>query len=111
MDEILKVEEELTRVRSNIERMEGRMKYLRAKTDMSEISITIMESPDIVVAAPPGFFTKIEKTFAESWSSVVTAMEWLALMLTALVPWIPVLAIVISLVVYLPRWLGMAKEA
>lgn len=43
IDEVLRVERELNRVRSEIEVMEGRIKYLSQMTDMATIDISLME--------------------------------------------------------------------
>jgi hypothetical protein len=51
LDDVLAVERELARVREEIERYEGRLRYLRTRTAMSTLSVTVSE-PGPVVGQP-----------------------------------------------------------
>jgi len=48
LKDVLDVEQELARVREEIERYEGRLRYLRAHTEMSTLSITVHEPVPII---------------------------------------------------------------
>ncbi len=50
VDELIHVERELARVRTEIEQMEGRLKYLTDQTQYSTIHITLLEDEDIVIS-------------------------------------------------------------
>jgi uncharacterized protein YneF (UPF0154 family) len=50
VDELIQVERELARVRTEIEQMEGQMKYLKAQTQYSTINASLVEESSIVVS-------------------------------------------------------------
>jgi hypothetical protein len=52
LKDVLDVERELARVRGDIETAEGRLRYLRAHTATSTLSITVHEHPPILVDRP-----------------------------------------------------------
>ena len=51
LKDVLDVEQELARVREEIERYDGRLRYLRAHTAMSTLSVSVHEPVPIVVTA------------------------------------------------------------
>jgi Domain of unknown function (DUF4349) len=53
LNDVLAVERELARVREQIERQEGRLRYLRTRADMSTLTVTVHE-PGPLVARYPG---------------------------------------------------------
>jgi hypothetical protein len=52
LDEVLRVERELARVREEIERYEGRLRYLSARVALSTLTITVHEPAPILGNAP-----------------------------------------------------------
>lgn len=52
LDDVLKVERELARVREEIERHEGRLRYLTTRVAMSTINATVHEKMPVIAAAP-----------------------------------------------------------
>jgi hypothetical protein len=93
MDEILTVRRELSRVREEIERMQGRRQLLGNLTAYTNISITCQEHSRFVDPAGASFGNRIERTFGASWSTLVAFGETIALFLAAVVPWLPVVAL------------------
>src|SRR6185312_10131570 len=53
LDEVLRVERELARVREEIERYEGRLRYLSSRAAMSTLSVTVHE-PAPILGNEPG---------------------------------------------------------
>jgi hypothetical protein len=53
LEDILKVEQELTRIRGQIEELDGRLRYLDNRVDFSTINITLVDTPRIEPIAPP----------------------------------------------------------
>ncbi len=50
IDDILAVQRELSRVRGQIEQIQGRIKYMESQTDMSTISVSLSEDASISIA-------------------------------------------------------------
>ncbi|MDQ2930894.1 MAG: DUF4349 domain-containing protein, partial [Gemmatimonadota bacterium] len=54
LSDVLAIERELPRVREDIERQEGRMRYLRTRAAMSTLSITVHEKAPVVAGTGSG---------------------------------------------------------
>ena len=67
--DVLTVERELARVREQIERYEGRMRYLQSRASVSSLTVVVHE-PAPVVAAHPGQ-NVIAEAFVEAWRRFV----------------------------------------
>ena len=52
MSEILTIERELSRIRSDIERAQGQLNFLERRVDLSTITVSLFP-PDAEVAEPP----------------------------------------------------------
>jgi hypothetical protein len=50
VDELIQIERELARVRTEIEQMEGQLNYLKDQTQFSTIHITLLEDENIVIS-------------------------------------------------------------
>lgn len=74
LDDVLMVERELARVREEIERFEGRMRYLRARTATSTLAVTLHEPPPIAGGAPGR--SPIADAFREAWANVVAVVAF-----------------------------------
>lgn len=95
LSDVVSVERELARVREEIERYEGRMRYLRAHVATSTLAITVHEPPPI--AAHPGA-RPIAQAFVQAWRNLVALTAWTIASLGVLVP-VAVVAALIALVV------------
>ncbi len=95
LDEILKVEAELARVRGEIERMEGRIRVLKDLSELTTITITVREMKDYKPPEAPTFATKMRRAWQDSTTEF---WENAGLMVLGLVAWLPFLPI--YLVVY-----------
>jgi hypothetical protein len=70
--EILNVEQEITRVRGDIEQIKGRLNYLEQRTDFSRIYLTIWPEEDAQIVASSGFAPL--ETAREAWSASMEFM-------------------------------------
>jgi hypothetical protein len=94
VEDMVTVQRELSQVRGEIERIEGRMKYIDRTSDMSYIEINIRENQTIaqkkwnpsetLIAAANGFITFLKV--------LVNVIIWVAIFCPV---WIPILVIVI----------------
>ncbi len=94
LSEILQVEKELSRVRGEIEQLQGRIRVLANLSALTTITITMREIKDYVPPAPPTFATQIARQFQGSLGVMRDAGRGLVLFGAALLPWLPVLALV-----------------
>ena len=69
LQDVLAVEHELARVREEIERMEGRLRYLKASAQLSTLSVSLSEPPPII-ASHPGQ-SVITEAFKTAWRNFV----------------------------------------
>jgi hypothetical protein len=98
LEDVLKVEQELARIRGDIEQAQGRLRYLTNKTDYSSVTITVREEKDYVPPKAPTFAERVGTTWSESLAALRKAGEVAVLAVVALAPWaavavVPVLAV------------------
>lgn len=84
--EILDVERELTEVRENIERMEGRKRFLADQTSFSTITLTVHEPYPVAVSASGGFWATIGEGFKEGFVGFAHVLRVLIVILIAGIP-------------------------
>jgi Domain of unknown function (DUF4349) len=101
LEDILAVEKELSRVRGEVEQMEGHLRFLSDRTELSTVTIEAMEWKDYQPPVAVTFRTEVGRTFFRSTESLVAFGRWFVLVLVALAPWAPL--IVIGL--FALRWL------
>jgi len=103
LKDVLDVEQTLARVREEIERYEGRLRYLRAHTAMSTLSIDVHEPVPIVASAGKSV---IGEAFKQAWRNFV-ALAALAVQSLGVVLPLGVVAIVVWVVT---RRVRLAKQ-
>jgi hypothetical protein len=84
LDEVLRVERELARVREEIERYEGRLRYLGARVAMSTLTITAHE-PAPILGSDPGE-NPIAAALRRAWRNFVSLIAGVIASLGVLVP-------------------------
>jgi hypothetical protein len=84
LDEVLRVERELARVREEIERYAGRLRYLSARVAMSTLTITVHE-PAPILGNSPGE-NPIAAAFRRAWKNFVAVVAALIASLGVLIP-------------------------
>jgi Domain of unknown function (DUF4349) len=84
LSEVIQVERELARVREEIERYEGRLRYLRARSVTSTLSITVHE-PVPVLADRPGT-NPLREALKDAWRNFVRFVATFIASLGLLVP-------------------------
>jgi uncharacterized coiled-coil protein SlyX len=70
LSDVLEIERELARVREEIERMEGRLRYLRSHVSVSSLSVTVHEKAPLVGERGSG--SVIGEAFREAWRNFVS---------------------------------------
>lgn len=82
LSDVLSVERELARVREEIERYEGRLRYLRARTSYSSLTVTVHERTPLVAPGP----SPIAGALREAWRRFVWLVAAFIASLGVLVP-------------------------
>jgi hypothetical protein len=84
LDEVLRVERELARVREEIERYEGRLRYLSSRASMSTLTITVHE-PAPILGNNPGE-NPIAAALRRAWRNFVGLLAGLIASLGVVIP-------------------------
>ena len=69
LQDVLSVERELARVREEIERMEGRLRFLRARAQLSTLSVGLHEAPPLVADRPGS--NPLAEALRQAWRNLV----------------------------------------
>jgi uncharacterized protein DUF4349 len=84
LDDVLRVERELARVREEIERYEGRLRYLSARAAMSTLTITVHE-PAPILGSSPGE-NPIAAALRRAWRNFISLLAGSIAALGLLIP-------------------------
>jgi hypothetical protein len=105
LSEALTVEQELRRVREEIERYDARLKWLERKAALSSLQITLHEPVSVLDQRGP---SPIAEAFAEAWRRAVGVLAWCIASLGVIVP----LGLLIGgMIVLARRWPGFGRAA
>jgi uncharacterized membrane protein len=99
LTDIVEVEQKLSGVRENIERTEGRMRYLKDQASYSTLIISISEPGLLVISAGGGFFYEMGEAFKKGLKGFTTVLSGMITVIIALLPLIITALIIIYLVV------------
>jgi hypothetical protein len=103
LQERLAVREQLQRVTSDMERLEGKLKRLDNLASLSTVTVNISERKGYVPSGEPSFGTSIARTFHGSLELLGDLGRAIVLIGVAIVPWLPVALLVALPVVLLIR--------
>lgn len=104
LSDALTVEQELRRVREEVERYDARLKWLERRTALSSIEITLREPKSVLDQRGP---SPIAEAFAQAWRRAVGVVAWSIAMLGVLVP----LGLFVGAGVFLARRLPRLRGA
>jgi hypothetical protein len=91
LSDVLEIERELARVREEIERMEGRLRYLRTRVATSTLAVTVHEKAPLVGQVGSG--SVILEALRQAWRNFV---GFLAQFIASLGVMLPVAALVVG---------------
>jgi hypothetical protein len=103
LEDILAVERELSRVRGEVEQMQGRLRFLANRADLSTVTITATEWKDYIPPAPITFQSQLSHSFFRSLDALVVFGKTILLVLVALVPWTPFIVVGLFVVIWIVR--------
>ncbi len=100
LEDILAVERELSRVREEIERVEGRLRVLKDLTSLTTVQLSVREISDYVPEEAVSYTTRVRRGFQASLAALVSFLQAVSIAVVVLLPWLPVfLAVLIALIV------------
>jgi len=105
LDDVLKVERELARVREEIERYDGRLRYLRSRVGMSTLSVRVHE--DVPVIGPQGGGGVLGDAFRQAWRNFIALLAATIAASGVLIP----LGAVVAVAILLARRFRPARPA
>ena len=92
--DIVAIENELAKVRSDIEVIQGRLQYLTNSTSFSTINIELKQAIPGHIQAPQGTTGKAWKGLINSINNLIDFGSGLIVFIASALPWLVVLAIV-----------------
>jgi hypothetical protein len=84
LQDVLKVERELARVREEIERHEGRLRFLRSRTSLSTLSVSLHEP--LPITGNPSAGDVVAEAFRRAWRNLLAVVAGGIASLGVLVP-------------------------
>lgn len=103
LKDTLEVERELSRVRGEVEQLQGRLNLLKNRTVLATVIITLHERLGFTPATAPDFTTQASRTFDGSWQAFTAFLRFLALFFVAIVPWLCVVAPILGAIWFWKR--------
>lgn len=92
LSDVLAVERELARVREEIERAEGRLRYLRTRVSLSTLDVTVHERAPILAGSPAA--NPLLEALRQAWRNFVALLAFGIASLGVLLPLAVVAAVV-----------------
>ncbi|MCA1634657.1 MAG: DUF4349 domain-containing protein [Acidobacteria bacterium] len=94
----LEVQSELAKVRTEIERLEGRRRFLENQTSLSTIKVTLQPPAPLVNASASGFFQSIGRAFGDGIDIAASITLALIRIILALIPVLVLVALPLALI-------------
>jgi hypothetical protein len=104
ISEVLEAERELSRVTTDLEELKGTLKLWENQTALATVNVSMHERSQYVAPQAPTFANNVSRTFFDSVDALRNCGQSFALVIVALTPWLPVIAIVALASLYLYRW-------
>jgi hypothetical protein len=95
IEETIRVETELSRIRGEVERMEGRLRYLSDRTAMATVTISAREEQNYTPPDSPQFADRISEGFSDSTASLLETGQDLTVGIVTAAPWLMVGAVLL----------------
>ncbi|MEQ8201920.1 MAG: DUF4349 domain-containing protein [Syntrophomonadaceae bacterium] len=107
--ELISLENELTKTRSDIEVLSGRLQYLSNITDFSQIDITLVQGVPGTVKAPQGTWGKAWQGLIGSINGVINFCSQMVVLFFVILPWAAILAALAGIGLYTGRRIKAKK--
>lgn len=95
IQDVLDVTQQLSRVRGNIEQLQGRIKYLESQTDMSTISANVTEDENITVIDSWRPWQVVKESFNSLIKVIQGLIDFIIRLVIILIPFLLIWALII----------------
>src|SRR5207253_10426463 len=102
-EEVIPVLREVNRATEELERMKGRQRVLENLTELTTVTVHIQERGTYTPNEPTAFGATVDKTFWGSIDALTALGKGGVLVVVALTPWLPVLAVVSGILWWIVR--------
>ncbi len=106
LTDILAVEKELSRVRTEVEQLEGRLRFLTHQSDLTTITVTAQQPLHFSPPERTPFLAMVRRTFVGSLEGMRDFGAALVLMLVGALPWV-----VVGALIGIPLWRRARRRA
>ncbi len=107
LTDIVEVEQKLSGVRENIERTEGRMKYLKDQAAYSTLSVSVYEPSLLQTSTGGGFFYELEQSFKKGLNGFTMVLSGI---ITVIIAMLPVLIIIFLIIYFVMKYFKKKKR-
>ena len=83
--------------------MQGRLRFLANRAELSTVTITATEWKDYIPTAPITFQSQLGHTFFSSLDAFIGFGKSMLLLFVALIPWIPLIVIGLFVLIWMIR--------
>jgi hypothetical protein len=107
LEDVLKIEVELSRVRGEIEQLEGKIRVLENLSSLATLTLNVREREKYAPSAPvvASFGTQISRTWESSTTALLNLGKAIVLWVVSWALWVPMLLIGAIITWVLLRWL------
>lgn len=100
ISDVIEVERELARVREEVERMEGRRRYLANRTELTTVTVMVREQQDDPPPETPALLARMLQAWNASLLALRSVAERMLVAAAAALPWIAAVSIILAPVVW-----------
>ena len=103
VEDALEVQRQLTDVRTEIERLEGRRRFLENKSQLATITVTLQTTAPLVATTGSGFGQELKQAFGDGVDTAIDIVLGVIKLVIVLIP--------VALFVLLPAWVVLRRLA
>lgn len=111
LEQVLAVERELSRVRGEVEQLQGRMRVLEDLTSLTTVEIRVEELKGYIPEESASYLTRLRRAWGVSLTSLYRAAQAVSIFLIAAAPWFVALLVPIILFVWIVRRIRRRRTA
>lgn len=108
--DVLEVERELSRVREETERMQGRMRVLADLTTLTTVELVVTEMRNYEPPQAADLATRVRRAFAQSLDGLRAFGESVLIGAVAIAPWLPVIFVALLPILWLGRRIRRRRQ-